>query len=119
MKTRCTIWSVASVALGFVMPHGHAQAQTPGCVVMEIPVEDRLAFTQKLPPAVDKGAKAKNSKQLVQQRPTDPVIGSPNSFDDGQHRSDAGADFSVRERSFALGQNLADFCKHKIETETK
>ena len=57
MKTRCTIWSVASVALGFVMPHGHAQAQTPGCVVMEIPVEDQLAFTRNCPPLLIKEPK--------------------------------------------------------------
>jgi hypothetical protein len=54
MKTCCLIWSVASAALGIVTSHGQAHAQAPGCVVVEVAVEDQEAFTQRPPPAVDK-----------------------------------------------------------------
>jgi hypothetical protein len=125
MKTCSKIWSVVSISLGFVISYTQPHAQAPACVVVEVMGEDQEASTQKLPPAVDKRGKEKAPKHLVQQAATDPLIGSPPAlrFGDHQHGStekdEAGTNSSTREKAFASGQSLADYCNFKVETEKK
>jgi hypothetical protein len=66
------IWFVAGAALGIVTSHGQARAQAPGCVVMEVAVEDQEAFTQRSPPVVDKLGKENEPRGLGQQEATIP-----------------------------------------------
>jgi hypothetical protein len=125
MKTCSTIWSVLGIALGFAVPNTQARAQAPACVVVEVMAEWQEASTQKLLPAVDKRGKEKAPKHLAQQATTDPLIGSPPAlgFGDRQHGStekdEAGAHSSIREKAFASGQSLADYCNFKVDTERK
>ena len=107
---------VASVALGLFVPQGQAyaqaelQAQAPACVVVEVAVEDREEFTKKLPSPVGKRDEGKGSKLAVQGGKTEPLSGSSSSSAEKS---------STREKAFALGQNMADYCKFKIEAETR
>jgi hypothetical protein len=125
MKSYSTIWCAVSIALGFVMPNTKACAQAPACVVVEVMAEKQEASTQILPPAVDKRGKEKAPKHLAQQATTDPLIGSPPAlgFGDRQHGSsekdDTGTNSSTREKAFASGQSLADYCNFKVETEKR
>ena len=98
MKTFCTIGSVASIALEFVLSHGQAHAQAAGCMVVEVIAEDQEMFRQKLAPALEKRGKEKIPKHPAQQGTMD----------------DAGTRHSVREVAFASGQRLADYCDFKI-----
>ena len=123
MKTCSTIWSVLGIALGFAVPNTQARAQAGlrGCGSHG----GQEASPQKLLPAVDKRGNEKGPKHLAQQATTDPLIGSPPAlgFDDRQHGSmekdEAGAHSSIREKAFASGQSLADYCNFKVETERK
>ena len=124
MKTCCPIWFVASAALGFVTSHGQAHAQAPGCVVVEAAVEDQEAFTHKSPPVVDKLGKETEPRGLVQQDATAPPAGLP--FAPRHRRDQRGTadkddamNISTREKAFASGQSLADYCNLKIESDTK
>jgi len=124
MKTCCPIWFVASAALGFVTSDSQAHAQAPGCVVVEVAVEDQEAFTHKSPPVVDKLGKETESNGLVQQDVTAPLAGLP--FAPRHRRDQRGAadkddatNISAREKAFASGQSLADYCNLKIESGTK
>jgi hypothetical protein len=84
--------------------------------------EEQEASTQILPAAVDKRGKKKAPKHRAQQATTDPLIGSPPAlrFGDRQHESsekdDTGTNSSTREKAFASGQSLADYCNFKVET---
>ena len=107
---------VTSVALGLFVPEGQAlaqaelQAQAPGCVVVEVAVEDREEFAQKKPSPVGKRVEAKKSQLAVQGGKTEPISGSSSSSTE---------DSSTREKAFAQGQNMADYCQLKIEAGTR
>jgi hypothetical protein len=124
MKTCCMIWSVASATLGFVTSYGQARAQAPGCVVVEVAVEDQEAFTRDSPPVVDKPGEENEPRGLVRQDAAAPLVGSPSA---PRHRRDrrstTGKDdamnISTREKAFASGQSLADYCNLKIDSDTK
>jgi hypothetical protein len=131
--------SMPIIALGLVMLHGQAHAQAPGCLVMEAmvedqkaparnlpPLEDQEAYAHKMPTKVDKRGKEKTPKHLAQQGATeDSLVGSPPAlqFSDGPHGSagkdDAGTLSSAREKAFASGQSLSDYCNFKVETAEK
>jgi hypothetical protein len=121
MKTCCMIWSVASAALGIVTSSGQARAQAPGCVVVEIAVADQEAFTQRPPPVVDKLGKENEPRGLGQQDATVPLVGLPLPRPRGKQRgtTDKDDDIATREKAFASGQSLADYCNLKIESDTK
>jgi hypothetical protein len=121
MKTFCRILAVASAALGIVTSHGQARAQAPGCVVMEVTVEDQEAFTQRSPPVVDKLGKENEPRGLGQQEATVPLVGVPLPRPRGKQRgtTDKDDDIATREKAFASGQSLADYCNLKIENDTK
>ena len=120
MKTCCMIWSVASAALEFVTSHGQAHAQAPGCVVVEVTVEDQ-AFTQRSPPVLDKLGKENEPRGLGQQEATGPLVGLPLPRPRGKQRgtTDKDDDIATREKAFASGQSLVDYCNLKIESDTK
>jgi hypothetical protein len=93
------------------MQHGQAYAQASGCVVMEVTMENREALTNELPPAIEKQHK-KNRKQSAQQGAIEALIESGSADkDNGRITS------STRERAFASGQDLADYCSFKVETQ--
>jgi hypothetical protein len=118
MKTCGMILSVASAALGIVTSHGQAHAQVPGCVVMEVPVEDQEAFTPRSLPVVDKAGKENEPRGLGQQ---DAALAVPLPRPRGKQRgtTDKDDDIATREKAFASGQSLADYCNLKIENDTK
>jgi hypothetical protein len=120
MKTCCMIWSVAGAALGVVTFHGQARAQASGCVVMEVRVEDQT-FTQRSSPVVDKRGKENEPRRLGQQDATAPLVGVPLPRPRGKQRgtADRDDDIATRERAFAAGQDLADYCNLNIENDTK
>ena len=109
---------------GLGMPHGQAHAQAPGCMVMEVMLEEQGALAQNLSPAIDQQGKEKDPKPS-QQRTTHPLIGSLSArkLGDRQHLSvemnEATTNSSTREKAFASGQSLADYCNLKIETYTE
>jgi hypothetical protein len=117
------IWSVASAALGIVTSHGQAHAQAPGCVVVEVAVEDQEAFTQRPPPAVDKLGKVNEPRGLAQQDTTASLVRvplpRPREKQRGAPDKDDAMDVSTREKAFASGQSLVDYCNLKIESDTK
>jgi hypothetical protein len=122
MKTCYMIWS-ASVALGIVISHEQVQAQAPGCVVMEVALEDQAAFTKRTPPVVDRSGKENDPRGLAQQDATAPLVRVPlprprEKQRDATDKDDA-IDISTREKAFASGQSLADYCNLKIESDTK
>ena len=121
MKTFCRILALASAALGIVTSHGQVHAQTPGCVVVEVAVEDQEAFTQRSPPVVDKLGKENEPRGLGQQEATAPLVGLPLPRPRGKQRgtTDKDDDIATREKAFASGQSLADYCNLKIESDTK
>jgi hypothetical protein len=102
MKTFCMIGFVASIALGFAIPHGRAHAAA-GCVVVEVMPEDQEPFRQQLPPALDRRGKEKIPKHPAQR----------DAMDDAEPHS------SMRETAFASGQSLADYCDFKVEIKSK
>jgi hypothetical protein len=120
-KTWDMIWFVAGAALGIVTSHGQARAQAPGCVVMEVAVEDQEAFTQRSPPVVDKLGKENEPRGLGQQEATVPLVGVPLPRPRGKQRgtTDKDDDIAAREKAFASGQSLVDYCNLKIESDTK
>jgi hypothetical protein len=117
-KTYCVIWSVAGAALGIVTSHGQAHAQAAGCEVMEVPVEDQ--FTRRSSPVVDKSGKENDPRGLAQQDATPPLAGVPLPRPRGKQRgtTDRDDDIATREKAFAAGQDLADYCDLKIESDT-
>jgi hypothetical protein len=122
MKSCCMVWSVAGVALGIVTFYRQAHAQAAGCVVMEVTVEDQAAVTQRSPPIVDKAGEKNEPRGSVQQDAT-PLVGFPLPRPRGKQRGavdqDDSTNISIRERAFASGQSLADYCNLKIESDTK
>jgi hypothetical protein len=123
MKTFCRILAVASAALGIIASHGQACAQAPGCVVMEVTGEDQEAFTQRSPPVVDKPGKENEPRGLGQQKATVPLVGLPLPRPRGKQRGttdkDDATNIATREKAFASGQSLVDYCNLKIESDTK
>jgi hypothetical protein len=121
MKT--WIWCVASAALGIVTFHGQARAQTPGCTAMEVTVEDQEAFIQRSPPVVDKAGGDNAPRALGQQDATDPLVRvplpRPREKQRGTTDKDDAMNISTREKAFALGQSLTDYCNLKVENDTK
>lgn len=119
-KTCCVIWCVSGAALGLVTSHGQAHAQIPGCTAMEVTVEDQ--FTQRWSPVVDKSRKENEPRGLGQQDATAPLAGVPLPRPREKPRSatdqDDATTISTREKVFALGQSLADYCNLKIESDT-
>ena len=111
---------VAGVALAFAMPHGQARAQAPGCVVVEVTVEDQ-AFTQRSPPVLDKPGKENEPRGLGQQDAAAPLVGLLLPRPRGKRRgtTDRDDDIATREKAFASGQSLTDYCNLKIESDTK
>jgi hypothetical protein len=122
MKTCCMIWCVAIAALGIVTFHGHARAQTPGCMAMEVAGEDQAAFRQRSPPVVDKAGGENEQRGLVREDAA-PLVGFPLPRPRGRQRGAIDQDdvmnMSTREKAFASGQSLADYCLLKIESDTK
>ena len=116
MRIRRKINYVAGVALAFAMSHGQAQAQASGCVVMEVAVEDQ--FTQRSPHVVDTPGKENEPRGLGQQ---DAALAVPLPRPRGKQRgtTDKDDDIATREKAFASGQSLADYCNLKIENDTK
>jgi hypothetical protein len=116
MKTYCMVWSVASVALGIVGFHGQSRAQPPGCVVTEVAGEDQAAFTQRSPPMADKVGEENGT---ARQDDAAPLVPLPRPR--GKQRSatdqDDAMNISTREKAFASGQSLADYCNLKIKEE--
>jgi hypothetical protein len=107
------IWFVAGAALGVVTFHGQAHAQIPGCVATEVTVEDPFAL--KSPPS-----KENEPGGLGQQDATAPLAGVPLPRPRGKQRStDRADDVATREKAFALGQSLEDYCSLKIESDNK
>ena len=111
---------VAGVALAFAMSHGQAQAQASGCVVMEVTGEDK-AFTQRSPPVLDKLGKENEPRGFGQQEATAPLVGLPLPRPRGKQRgtADRDDDIATREKAFASGQSLEEYCNLKIENDTK
>lgn len=120
MKTCGIIWCVASAALGIVTSYGQAHAQAPGCVVVEVPVEGQGAFTQKSAPVVDKPSKENEPSGLAQQDPTAPLVRvplpRPREKQRGAADKDDAMEVSTREKAFALGQSLEDYCNLRIQS---
>ncbi len=106
------------------MSQRQAHAQAPGCMVMEVILEEQGALAQNLSPAVDQQGKDKDPKPS-QQRTTHPFSGSLSArkLGDRQHLStevnEATTNSSTWEKAFASGQSLVDYCNLKIETYTK
>jgi hypothetical protein len=111
--TMCSkICSLKGLALAFAMQHGQAYAQASGCVVMEVTMGNREALTNELPPAIEKQHKKKNRKQSAPQGAIEALIESGSTDkDNGRITS------STQERAFASGQDLADYCSFKVETQ--
>jgi hypothetical protein len=122
VRIRRKISYVAGVALAFAMSHGQAQAQASGCVVMEVTGEDQ-AFTQRSPPVLDKPGKENEPRGLGQQDATAPLVGlllpRPRGKQRGTTDKDDATTIATREKAFASGQSLADYCNLKIESDTK
>jgi hypothetical protein len=121
MKTCCAIWSVARAALIIVTVQGQARAQTPGCTVMEVAGEDQAAFTQRSPPIVDRAGGENEPRGLAQQDATATLIRVPLPRPREKQRDDKdyATNITSREKAFASGQSLADYCDLKIESETR
>jgi hypothetical protein len=124
MKTCGIICCVATAALGIVSLHGQARAQTPGCTVMEVAGDDQAAFTQqRSPPVVDKARQENEPRALGRLDAAAPLVGFPLPRPRGRPRDDTDKDdatnISTREKAFAAGQSLADYCNLKIESATK
>jgi hypothetical protein len=121
MKTYCVIWSATGAALGMLTSHGQAHAQTSGCVVVEVTVEDQ--FTQRWSPVVAKSPKENEPRGFGQQDATAPLTGVPLPRPREKQRDATDKDdpivISAREKAFASGQSLVDYCNLKIETDTK
>jgi hypothetical protein len=119
MKTCGIIWCVASAALGIFASYGQAHAQTPGCVVVEVLVEGQGAFTQKSP-SVDKPSKENEPSGLAQQDANAPLVRVPLPRPREKQRSatdkEDATEVSTREKAFALGQSLDDYCSLKIQS---
>ena len=119
MKTCGIIWCVATAALGIVTSFDKAHAQAPSCVVMEVLVEGQGAFTQKSPP-VDKPSKENEPSGLAQQDANAPLVRlplpRPREKQRGATDKDDATDVSTREKAFALGQSLEDYCNLKIQS---
>ena len=117
----CSMICSAGVALGMVISQAHAQ--TAGCVVMEVAGEDQAAFTNKSSPFVDKLRKENDPRGLGQQDATASLVRvplpRPRERQRDTHDQDDAMDISNREKAFASGQNLTDYCSLKIESDTK
>jgi hypothetical protein len=113
------IWCVAIAALGIVTFHGHAHAQTPGCMAMEVPREDQAAFTQRSSPIVDRADGENEPRRLAQQDAIATLVRVPLPRPREKQRDDKdyATNISTREKAFA-GQNLADYCDLKIKSKT-
>ena len=120
MKTCGIIWCVATAALGIVTSFDKAHAQAPGCVVMEVAVEDQESFTQRPPPAVDKLGKENEPRGLAQLDTTASLIRvplpRPREKQRGAPDKDDAMGVSTREKAFASGQSLEEYCNLKIES---
>jgi hypothetical protein len=104
-------------------PSTSKRAQASGCVVLEVAVEDQEALTQRSPPIVDKLGKENEPKGLAQQDAAAPLVGVPLPRPRGKQRDatdkDDATNISTREKAFASGQSLEDYCNLKIESGTK
>jgi hypothetical protein len=79
------------------------------------------AFTQRSPPVVDKASGENKPRGIGPQDTTTPLVGVPLPRPRGNQRgiTDRDDDVATREKAFASGQSLADYCNLKIENDTK
>ena len=125
MKICSEIWSLAIIVAGLGLPHGQAHAQAPRCMVMEVIVEERAALAETFAAVVDQRGKEKRPRSARQQAKTQALIVSPSTrnADDLKRGStvidEAATNSSTREKAFASGQDLSNYCSFKIETDTE
>ena len=125
MKICSEIWSLPIIVAGWGLPPGQAHAQTPGCLVMEVIVEERAALAEQFAAVVDQRGKGKGPRSARQQGKTQTLIVSPSTrnVDDLKRGStvidEAATNLSTRENAFASGQDLSNYCSFKIEIDTE
>jgi hypothetical protein len=109
------------VLLGIIVFYGQAHAQSPGCTVMEVGGEAQAVFTQGSPTVVDGGALDNALTALARQDNATALVRVPlpRPRDRLRDDKDYAPNISARERAFASGQNLADYCNLKIKADKR